>query len=121
MMRGFRQTFTVVAALLAGSAVAAAGEGEKAKPPAEASEAPAPAAADPFAKIKFDKSPLKGKLEDVATIDLPEGLLFIQGRAEVEKFIEATKNLPNNQEMGVVLPAAGNEEWWLEFDFDPMG
>jgi uncharacterized membrane-anchored protein len=115
-MSGSRHTFALVAALLAGSAVAAADEPAKpAKPAAEAE-----AAADPFAKIKFDKSPLKGKLEDVATVDLPEGYLFIQGRAEVEKFIEATKNLPNQQEMGVVLPANG-EEWWLEFDFDPMG
>jgi uncharacterized membrane-anchored protein len=86
-------------------------------------EAPAgkPPAKDPFADIKFERGPLVGKLEDLATVDIPETMDFIAGRAESRKFIEATKNLVSNQEVGIVLPRADDEQWWVSFEFDPIG
>jgi len=76
---------------------------------------------DPFAGIKLQKGPLAGKLEDLATIDVPESMEFISGRVESKKFIEATKNLSSNQEVGVLLPEDPDAGWWVVFEFDPIG
>lgn len=94
-------------------------------PPAAAPGAPgaaAPAAEpNPFANVKFDEGPTTGKLEEYATIDIPEGFLFASGRRESGKFMEATKNTPSGQEVGVLLPANGTDDWWVVFMFDPVG
>jgi uncharacterized membrane-anchored protein len=90
-------------------------------PPAPAGQQP-PAAAedDPFAKIKFQNGPLKGKLGNLAAIDLPEGYLFVEGKAECAKFIEATQNFPTHRELGVIVPTNGSK-WWLLFEFEDVG
>jgi uncharacterized membrane-anchored protein len=90
--------------------------------------APAPAAQEeqaaaednPFAKIKFQKGPVTGKLGNLATIQVPENFLFVEGKAECAKFMEATHNFPSKRELGVLVPTDGSD-WWLLFEFDEVG
>lgn len=91
-----------------------------APPPAPAGQQPAAAENDPFAKIKFQNGPLKGKLGNLASIDVPEGFLFVEGKAESAKFIEATQNFPSHRELGVIVPLNGSK-WWLLFEFEDVG
>lgn len=81
-------------------------------------EAPAKS---PFADIKFEPGPIDGKLEDIATIKVPEGVAFVGGRAESKKFMVATENLVSNQEVGILVPTVDGESWWMSFEFDPIG
>jgi uncharacterized membrane-anchored protein len=92
-----------------------------APPPAPAGQQqPAAAEDDPFAKIKFQSGPLTGKLGNLATIQVPEGYLFVEGKAECAKFIEATQNFPSRRELGVIVPVDGSK-WWLLFEFEDVG
>ena len=86
-------------------------------PPAEGQ----PEEKNPFADIKFVEGPVDGKLEDVAMVKVPEGTAFIGGKAECAKFVEATQNLVTGQEMGIIVPNGAGEQWWIEFDFNPIG
>jgi uncharacterized membrane-anchored protein len=120
---------TVRFAVATGIVLAAAGVWADAPPevPAEApAEAPADAPADapeksPFADINFQDGPLEGKLEDIATVKVGEGMAFISGRAESAKFIEATQNLVSKQEVGIIVSAVEGQPWWVSFEFDPIG
>ncbi|HEX2570850.1 MAG TPA: DUF2167 domain-containing protein [Polyangia bacterium] len=89
-------------------------------PPAAPAEQAAAAENDPFAKIKFQNGPLTGKLGNLATIQIPEGYLFVEGKAESAKFVEATQNFPTHRELGVLVPLNGGK-WWLLFEFDDVG
>src|SRR6185503_15853237 len=98
-MRAPRVASLVVAGLCVGASASAwASDPEPAAPAGEA------APASPFADVKFEPGPVEGKLEGLATVKVPEGMLFIGGRDNLKKFIAATKNLSTNDEVGVVLP-----------------
>lgn len=93
---------------------------EPAKPPAD-KPADQPATPDPFAGVEFKPGPVDGKLGDLAVVKVPEGMLFVGGRENLNKFITATQNLGSGDEVGVVLPTAEGESWWLLFEFEKVG
>lgn len=106
----------LLSTLILGAAAQAGAEGAAEKPAAD------PAAEqNRFANIKFEPGPLDGKLEDIATVKVPEGMLFVSGRSEAKKFITASENLVSNQEVGILINTADDEQWWMSFEFDPIG
>ena len=79
---------------------------------------------DPFAAIDWTQGPAKGKLGDLAEIDVPEGFLF-SGSSGSQKFLELTQNIPSGKELGVLLPIPREDDttggWFVIFEFADVG
>ncbi len=84
-------------------------------PSARADDPPAP-------EIQLDlkRGPCKGALGDVATIDVPEGYVFVE-KKDMPRFLELTQNLPSDDMVGALLPAGEEEDWVIWFSYDPVG
>lgn len=66
----------------------------------------------------YQECPCKAKLGEQAEISLGKGYRFVDS-ANVPKFFEATQNIPDGSELGVVMPEASN--WFVIFRFDDVG
>ena len=72
--------------------------------------------------IQWEAGPTKGKLGNIADINVPEGYRFT-GKAGVKKLLELTQNIPSGNELGALVPN-GNEEkdkWFVIFEFRETG
>lgn len=68
--------------------------------------------------FKWQKGPMTAKLGDQATIDIPEGFVFLD-KPEVPAFFEATQNFASGRELGIVAPA--NFKWIVIYEFEEVG
>jgi uncharacterized membrane-anchored protein len=74
--------------------------------------------AAPQSNVKWQAGPLKGKLADLAEINVPEGYIFAD--AENSKtFMRETGNLITNAEVGTL--AKKGDDWFVIFEFDESG
>lgn len=56
----------------------------------------------------------------VATVSLGEGFVFA-GPKDTRKIMELMGNPPSGQEAGLVMPTAENKNWFLIFEYNPVG
>ena len=68
--------------------------------------------------FQIQHCPCKGALGDQAAIDLPKGYIFID-QANAPKFLEYNQNIPDGDEVGVVLPENG--DWFVIYSFQDVG
>lgn len=88
-----------------------------------ASPAPEPSEeANPLSTIQWQMGPTTGKLGDRASLSVPEGFAFAEGDG-ARKLLEATRNIPSGQELGVVIPMGedADQGWFLIFEFSDSG
>jgi uncharacterized membrane-anchored protein len=71
--------------------------------------------APPF---EFERCPCTAKLADLATIRLPKGTVFLD-KANAGKFLEYNHNLPDGDEVGVVVSEDG--KWFVIYSFQDVG
>lgn len=60
----------------------------------------------------WSPGPMVGKLGNRATISLPEGYIFLDRNA-TRAFLEENQNIPDGDELGVVLRIRGDEDYWF--------
>jgi len=70
--------------------------------------------------VEWVEGPTTCQLGDVAEIVVPEGFIFTDGDG-ARALLEYSGNLTSGAELGVVAPASEDENWWVFFEFDPMG
>lgn len=58
--------------------------------------------------------------DDVATVKLPAGYRFADGET-TRMLMEAMGNPSSNQEAGLIAPADENRNWFIIFEYDPVG
>jgi uncharacterized membrane-anchored protein len=66
----------------------------------------------------YQQCPCKAKLGDQAEISLGKEFRFVDS-ANVPKFFEVTQNIPDGNELGVVIHEKG--DWFVIFRFDDVG
>ena len=69
---------------------------------------------------EWEVGPGEGALGTVATVDVPEAYLFGDGD-HARTLLEMWENPTSDIELGCVTPAAGDEDWYVFFEFDPIG
>lgn len=74
----------------------------------------------PPTKIPWQQGPLKGKLGNVAEIEVPAGYLFADGDA-ARRILELNHNPTSGEEVGVIAPADKNLDWIVFFEFHESG
>ncbi len=96
-----------IAAALTIAADAARGE--------DAAQAPAPP------KIAWTSGPAAVEVgASIAEVQLPERLAFA-GPEDSRKLLEAMGNPTDGSEMGIIIPKARDEEWFIVFEWRPVG
>lgn len=71
-------------------------------------------------EISWVAGPTTVDLGDVARVELPEGYLFADGDA-TQRIMQAMGNPPSGQEKGLIAPAAEDKNWFVVFEYDPVG
>ncbi len=71
-------------------------------------------------KIQWQAGPGVGDLGDVASINVPKGYLFT-GKKGAQTLLQLTHNLPDGNELGAVVPASEDQNWFIIFEFDDIG
>jgi uncharacterized membrane-anchored protein len=59
-------------------------------------------------------------LGKVAQLDLAEGYVFLDA-ADARKLLAAVGNVPDGSEIGLVAPAAEDQNWFVVFDYSDVG
>lgn len=86
-----------------------------------AAQDPAPPAADRQPpKVKWIEGPAKVSLGDVAELDLPDSVAFLQ-KEDAQKLLEYWGNITGGGELGMVAPKADDQDWIIVFDYDDLG
>ncbi len=57
---------------------------------------------------------------DVAEVDVPEGFIFA-GSEDTRALMEYMGNPPSEQEAGFLAPTAEDQNWFIVFEYDPIG
>ena len=57
---------------------------------------------------------------DLAKLDLPEEYLFANGE-DAKKLMEKIDNSSTGKEQGIVFPKDNSQNWYVLFEFDPIG
>ncbi len=57
---------------------------------------------------------------EIAEVKLPESLAFA-GPADAKKLLELMGNVPQGSELGLIIPKAEEEDWFIVFRFDGIG
>ena len=70
--------------------------------------------------INWEHGPTTGKLGDIAQIVVPKGYQF-SGKAGAQRVLELTHNPTSGDELGVIVPEAQKENWFVTFDFHEVG
>lgn len=68
--------------------------------------------------FQFELCPCKAALGDQAVIDLPKGYIFID-KANAGKFLEYNHNIPDGDELGIVL--SEKSSWFVIYSFQDIG
>ncbi len=58
--------------------------------------------------------------DDVATVKLPAGYRFADGET-TRMLMEAMGNPPSDQEAGLIAPMDAEQNWFIVFEYDPVG
>lgn len=69
-------------------------------------------------RFHWQKGPMTAKLGDQATIEIPQGFVFLD-KPELPAFFEATQNFANGRELGIVAP--DNLDWFVIYEFEDVG
>lgn len=69
-------------------------------------------------QFNWQLGPVLAKLGKHATINIPEGFMFLD-KPELAAFFRATENFENGREVGVVAPKTG--DWFVVYEFDDVG
>jgi uncharacterized membrane-anchored protein len=56
----------------------------------------------------------------MAEIQIPEGFMFTDKKG-ARMLLEFTRNIPNDREVGAIVPAGNDEQWFVIFEFDDSG
>lgn len=72
--------------------------------------------------IQWEKGPVLAKIGTIAEIKVPKGMMFT-GVEGAKKFMILTQNIPNGQEVGVLIAPKDEDAktWFVIFRFDPIG
>ncbi len=80
-----------------------------------------------FESIEWKAGPVQGRLASVATLNVPDGCRFTEGKG-AQTFMEVTENPPSGDEVGVLLceaPLAADStevsRWFVVFEYDASG
>ncbi len=103
-MYSLRQLAGLAAAVLVAFPAAAANDEQQPEPP----------------KVKWIEGPKKVELGSVAELNLPDSVVFA-GKADTQKLLERMGNVPNGTELGMVVPKAEDQDWFIVFDYDDIG
>jgi uncharacterized membrane-anchored protein len=102
--------------LLAALALALLG----APPPAAAADPP-PAPEAQARPIDWRRGPGTFDLgERVAQLTLDDSLV-LAGREDARRLLQEMDNVPSGRELGLAAPAAEGEDWFVVFEYDPVG
>jgi uncharacterized membrane-anchored protein len=71
-------------------------------------------------QIDWQKGPTTGDLEGYAEIKVPEGFMFTDKKG-AQRVLELTHNLISGKEVGAMVPAAQDQNWFVIFEFDDVG
>ena len=94
-----------LAALVAGPGVAGAQQPAEPPPP----------------KIEWTPGPAKVDVgRSIAEVQLPDGLAFA-GASDTRKLLEAMGNPTDGSEMGIIVPKADDQDWFIIFEWRPVG
>jgi len=70
--------------------------------------------------IQWQEGPTTGRLGNLAEINVPAGMAFT-GADGTKKWMEASQNLYNEDDLGIVVPTATDQSWWTIFEFSKAG
>jgi uncharacterized membrane-anchored protein len=70
--------------------------------------------------IKWVPGPTTAKLGKQASVEVPEGYLFANG-PDTKKIMEMSGNAPSDREVGLITSADEDSEWFLIFEYFPVG
>jgi uncharacterized membrane-anchored protein len=70
--------------------------------------------------INWTPGPLKANLGGVAEVQVDDGYIFADAK-ETKRIMEMMGNVPSNNEVGLISSAKEGENWFLSFDFNPVG
>ncbi len=71
-------------------------------------------------KVTWLPGPGQVDLGSVAQLDLAEGYVFLNA-ADARKLLAAVGNVPDGSELGLVAPAADDQNWFVVFDYSEVG
>ena len=71
-------------------------------------------------EIGWESGPGAMPLGDLASIWLPDGYIFARAQ-DTKRLMELTGNPPSDQEVGLVAPVAEDKEWFIVFEYFPVG
>lgn len=74
----------------------------------------------PQVKINWQKGPTTADLGGIATIKVPEGYAFADKRG-AEQILSLTQNIPNGEEIGVLVSLAESSTWFMIFRYEETG
>lgn len=64
--------------------------------------------------------PTTAQLGDVAKVEIPNGYLFA-GAEATRQLMASMGNPPSGQEMGLIAPEAEDVDWFVVFEYNPVG
>lgn len=74
-----------------------------------------------FPEVDWKEGPETVDLgKNIAQIRLPQGFIFADGR-DTKKLMEFMGNSSNGGEVGLIAPQSQSENWFLVFEYDPIG
>src|SRR5512138_1460831 len=72
-------------------------------------------------KVEWTSGPAKVDVgATIAEVQLPESLAFA-GAADSRKLLEAMGNPTDGSEMGIIIPKADDQGWFIVFEWRPIG
>ena len=71
-------------------------------------------------RVNWVPGPAKVDLGKVAQLDLAEGYVFLDAK-DARTLLEAAGNTPDGSEVGLVAPAAEDQNWFVIFDYSEVG
>lgn len=74
----------------------------------------------PQVKINWQKGPTTANLGGIATLKVPEGYAFADKRG-AEQILTLTQNIPNGEEIGVLVSQADNSSWFMILRYEETG
>lgn len=95
-------------------------QSEEALSPADEAEIEAMRMAAEQFWSEWEVGPGEGELGTVAVVDVPEAYLFGDGD-HARALLEMWENPTTGGELGCVTPASAGEDWYVFFEFDPIG
>src|SRR5215472_13392791 len=71
-------------------------------------------------KIAWQKGPITANLDGIAQLAIPAGYAFADKQG-AQKVLATTHNLVSGNEVGVLIPTAEEQDWFVIFEFSSIG